>query len=71
MSTLRVRRSSLSRSTPQPRVLSVRPGDEGQLASHLRVVDPLAVLVVLPLSPPARLLVVALALYGFDDPVQR
>lgn len=57
-------------SAPQPRVLPVRPGDERELACHLHVVDPLAVLVILPLSLPARFLVVAPALHGFDDSIQ-
>lgn len=53
----------------EPGILSVCPGDEGNFSGHFCVVDPPAVLKVLPLSFSAGLLEVTLALHCFNNPI--
>lgn len=56
-------------SAADPGVLAVGLGQEGYPAGHLLVVDPLAVLVVLPLPLTAGLLIVPLPLHRLYDAV--
>lgn len=53
----------------KPGVLSVCPGDKGNLSGHFCIVDALAAFIVPPLPLSARLLEVTLALHRFNDAI--